>query len=264
METDKVLNNYHKWLSTIITEYQLSILDRLIIYNSVKSFSYSDQIIGEDFLAETEEIVDNLVFDELNQIPKFHILLYTMLNNNNSSTSLFIKEWLLYLKSDISEERYDFPYCFLSYKVKNIDLISSFKNYDLLKSNIETYTSLINIGTDFGKNKEFTFSEKYNTHLLEALMLQFYKKEYNLLLGNLVFRSLIYLGQNSNNTAVSCANYIALQQNINGYFGNYLKDQFSKDEITAILNISFDCILTILEFQDESLRINNKIKNTFF
>jgi hypothetical protein len=260
MSTVEILQSYNKWILSIIPHQNRCISDRIVIYNSLKVFG-NDKHVEEiqNFISETELLFENISFKELNTIPKFHLLLYVAINDSsNASNNLFVKDWLIYLKNNVQKNRYDFPYyCWNNSVNANQTCI----NYESIGSDIGKCCATINLITDFGNSRAIQLNE-CDLYFLKAYMLILYQKDYNLLSGNLLLRSLLYLGQKSDSIIVSAIDYIISHQNINGYFGHYFKTDFSDSEISFLLNTSFDCMNTIFEFNDDYFRLVYKIKNT--
>lgn len=85
-----------------------------------------------------------------------------------------------------------------------------------------------------------------------ALMISEYKNCYNLLLGNALLRILTFHKKRFGNGSQSAYMFLKNQLNPRGYFGYYLKGEFSKEELYSILFIGFDCVVTILEYEREN------------
>lgn len=84
-----------------------------------------------------------------------------------------------------------------------------------------------------------------------ALMILEYKNHYNLLLGNALLRTLILHNKKFGNAVESAYAFLKNQFNPKGYFGYYLKDKLDQRDLFSILCIGFDCVLTILEFENK-------------
>lgn len=257
-----VITRYYNWLENLISYNKLSTFHKLLIYDSLilfDKFVKYDRMIFNNFINETKLNIDNIEFDEMKILPKFYLCLYAYLNNDKSKTSIFIQDWIKYIKDgDISN--YDFPFNYWRNYSQNIPLKTTSFETSQLKDIVDLYSNTINMQTLFGTNNEqFELSDS-NFHFLEAIMILLYKKEYNLIFANSLLRSLHYVSHKNSFVNDSALNYLYLQQNHLGYFGNYLKTTFDDIDINSILNISFDSIQTLLEFSNPDFRLLYEIK----
>jgi hypothetical protein len=263
---NEIMREYHIWLESTVKENILTFYEKLLVYNSLKTFnSFFDCncLIIDSFLSSSKELLDNLTFEELKQLPKYHVCLYAHNDINNSQTSLFIKEWVTYLKNNKIEEKNEFPYCFLK-NYNDAELPITFENsfeYQKIKKQIERLLTVIEMKTNFGTRK--IQLDEFDLHLLESVMMLAYKNEYDLMLGNRILRSLNYAYNEINSTMYHTINYLSLQQNPDGYFGNYLKKNFNSRDIYSILSVSFDCICTLLELNHPDFRLNLELRKMF-
>jgi hypothetical protein len=263
---NEIIKEYHIWLESIVKENMLTFYEKLLIYNSLKTFdSFFDcnSSIIDSFLSSSKELLDNLTFEELKQLPKYHVCLYAHNDINNSDTSLFIKEWIIYLKNNHVEDKNEFPYYFLKTH-SDAKLPTAFENgfeYRKIKNQIDRLLTIIELKTNFGTHK--IQLDELDLHLLESVMILAYKNEYDLTLGNRILRSLNYAYNEINSTMYHAINYLSLQQNPGGYFGNYLKKNFNSRDIYSILSVGFDCIYTLLELRHSDFRLNLELRKMF-
>jgi hypothetical protein len=263
---NEIIREYHIWLESTVKENMLTFYEKLLIYNSLKNFDNffdGNSLIIDSFLSSSKELLDNLTFEELKQLPKYHVCLYAHNDLNNSGTSLFIKEWITYLKTNKIEDKNEFPYYFLKTH-SDTELSQTLENgfeYQKIKKQIERLLTVIELKTNFGTYK-IQLDELY-LHLLESVMILAYKNEYDLMLGNRILRSLNYVYNDINSTMYHTINYLSLQQNPDGYFGNYLKKNFNSRDIYSILSVSFDCIYTLLELNHPDFRLNLELRKMF-
>lgn len=255
----EILNNYYQWLLTIIYgERNLSPLSKLLIYNTAKIlYSYESDI--KEYLVDVESYFNNIDYKGLKSMSKYHLSLFAFSNGNNS-TSLFIRKWINYMKSKQIGDKFSFPNYYWQIKKEDIEILKTIPiNLYSLKNNILKYYSIISILSKFGTSPNSISLEINNIYILESMMLIAYKNN-DFILGNMIFRMLLYSNIKFDNIMDSAYNHIILQQNAKGYFGNYLKNYFSKDELPSLLNIGFDCLTTLSEYTDSNFRIGNILK----
>jgi hypothetical protein len=263
---NETIKKYHIWLESTIKENVLTFYEKLLVYNSLKSFNNffaCNSSIIDHFLSSSKKLLDNLTFEELKQLTKYHLCLYVHNDFNDSETSLFIKEWITYLKNNKIEEKNELPHYFLK-PYSDTELPLTFENgfeYQKIKKQIEYLLTIIELKTNFGTHK--IQLDKLELHLLESMMILAYKNEYDLMLGNRILRSLNYIYRKINFTMYHTINYLSLQQNPDGYFGNYLKKKFNSRDIYSILSVSFDCIRTLLELNHPDFRLNLELRKMF-
>ncbi len=259
---DETISRYYNWLDSLI-QLDISMQTRLLVYNSLKvcnRFKKYPRDKFEDFINHSKGKLDNIEFEDLKTLPKFHICLYVFLNNDDSEVSIFIRDWIKYLKSNKIENRHDFPFYFWQDYSKLPQFEKGCLEYPKIFDIASIYSHAINIATSFGtRNSNYKLDEK-SYYLLEATIMLAYKRSYNLPLGNMLFRTLNYIEHDFYPSLNSSFNFLLLQQNIDGYFGNYMKKEFSLVDIDNILNISFDSIQTILEKEFPDFRLTYEIQ----
>ena len=101
------------------------------------------------------------------------------------------------------------------------------------------------------RKKFFTLFDSLNNHidLLMGCLLEAYRN-YDLLTGNALFRSIVSMGTAGNDAMTSAYSFLCMQQNPEGYFGFYMKHHFDVSELRVVLGISFDCIAAILTYNN--------------
>ncbi|OFQ22486.1 hypothetical protein HMPREF2955_07810 [Prevotella sp. HMSC073D09] len=101
------------------------------------------------------------------------------------------------------------------------------------------------------RKKFFTLFDSLNNYidLLMGCLLEAYRN-YDLLTGNALFRSIVSMGTAGNDAMTSAYSFLCMQQNPEGYFGFYMKHHFDVSELRVVLGISFDCIAAILTYNN--------------
>lgn len=101
------------------------------------------------------------------------------------------------------------------------------------------------------RKKFFTLFDSLNNYidLLMGCLLETYRN-YDLLTGNALFRSIVSMGTAGNDAMTSAYSFLCMQQNPEGYFGFYMKHHFDVSELRVVLGISFDCIAAILTYNN--------------
>ena len=101
------------------------------------------------------------------------------------------------------------------------------------------------------RKKFFTLFDSLNNYidLLMGCLLEAYRN-YDLLTGNALFRSIVSMGTAGNDAKTSAYSFLCMQQNPEGYFGFYMKHHFDVSELRVVLGISFDCIAAILTYNN--------------
>ena len=101
------------------------------------------------------------------------------------------------------------------------------------------------------RKKFFTLFDSLNNYidLLMGGLLEAYRN-YDLLTGNALFRSIVSMGTAGNDAMTSAYSFLCMQQNPEGYFGFYMKHHFDVSELRVVLGISFDCIAAILTYNN--------------
>ena len=101
------------------------------------------------------------------------------------------------------------------------------------------------------RKKFFSLFDSLNNHidLLMGCLLEAYRN-YDLLTGNALFRSIVSMGTAGNDAMTSAYSFLCMQQNPEGYFGFYMKHHFDVSELRVVLGISFDCIAAILTYNN--------------
>ena len=265
MKINNIIDNYYKWLYQLSEIPSLTISSKIIIANSIDLLKQyrPNKLEFNDSLVLNKKLINQIDIAELSKLPKFHLFLYA-LHNKKGHINQFLTQWLDYIKEGEMKIK-GFPDYLYNTATHKIDIKYDQISIETEKTKALKHFAQVSAITNFGQSNHYSQVKEPYLHLLKALSILFYRKNYDILSGNYILRSLIYLEGIScrSKTTDSYINYLKLQQNSNGYFGNYLKNEFSPSEITSILNISLNSCITLLEYEDPSFRIEKEIKENF-
>lgn len=229
---NKEFDLYKKWLDKIIEEEELDELSTIIIYNTYQLFSvYNIQYDFSDYNSNIFAHLPANCNDKTVNGFGIHFELFEMFKMlSNSQEKDFFQ-----IKSLLKEQMLSYN-CFalsmqLSAPAHEKRIIS-----DIIKN---LYTKC------FNQQPSMVILS-----MLIASMLTAYKKHYNLLLGNVIMRLLLNLNVKKDECINSAYSFLKMQQNPHGYYGFYLQGDFKKSDLSTILYIGFDCMVTILEYEN--------------
>lgn len=205
---------YQKWTSDYLNSEEIDGMCAIIIFNTYQLLSLNGiEMKNSDwFNSDTIHQLASIVADDSSDLTAFHIDFFMDLSCHSLEFSNYEKIAKKY--ADI-QNHYD------NKKISNL------------------------------RNKYLYLFQSLNepASLLTGCLLQSYRN-YDLITGNALLRSIIRMGGIDNEAMTSAYSFLCMQQNPEGYFGFYMRRVFDINDLRTILCISFDCIAAILMFDN--------------